>query len=221
MTLTKNQTDGGFVTLLTPNFYNLMYQDVREFRKSFLLPCEEGGAITSQDFHLHLALVQEELFETFTFPKRIDKLDGIIDTAYVFMGYCVHKGYRTMKDLRENDAGTFMMLNVLMAYAEEINADFLAAWDVVHSSNMSKRCASEAQLQETIEYYTGLQVPCESYRLDPIFVAEAYPDLDEDEVPALYIVTCKEDCTDTFGKPIKRGKILKSVGYTAVDLSLF
>lgn len=218
MNLTKTLTEEGFLSSITPNIYRYMYHDVKQFRHSFKLPTEVGAVFQVKDTQLHFSLITEELHETFSSENRVDKLDGLIDTAYVILGYCVHKGYSSLETLRSKDTGFYCLLDCILSYTASIDADFMSVWEAVHTSNMSKRCGSLKELQGTLEFYTSIEVPCVYDTVDPSSLQEEFPDLHEDEVPTLYIVRVKEDCTDISNKPLKQGKVLKSVGYNPANL---
>jgi hypothetical protein len=89
------------------------------------------------------------------------------------------------------------MLNV----AKNRDIDFIACWDEIHSSNMSKVCRSQQEFDETEAHYLQQGIK-----------------LMQVEKGAFIIAKCAEDVV-LENKSIKQGKVLKSVYYRPADLS--
>ena len=169
-----------------------MQKDVTEFRKAFGLDLLID-LLTEEEKALHDSLIIEELVELTDAESDLDRLDAIVDSAYVLMGRFVHSAsyYRD-----------FYFMEILIKVAEAKGYNFNLAWDIVHASNMSKLCVSldEARLTQADYDQKGYNVE--------IIAMENY-----------YIVRNAEDVTLSCGKFVNKGKTLKSINYMQADLT--
>ena len=169
-----------------------MFQDVTEFRRAFGLDLLIEQ-LTEEDIALHDSLIIEELTELADAKTDLDRLDAIVDSAYVLMGRFVHS-VTSYKD--------FHFIEILVKVAENKGYDFHKAWDIVHASNMSKLCVSLDEARLTVSDYEG-----KGYKSIEIIAMENY-----------YIIRNAEDVTLSCGKFVKNGKTLKSINYMEADL---
>jgi len=179
---------------MTEKIYKKLYQDVRDFRVAFGLPVECN--VSYQEAKLHNALVSEELVELASAVSATDKVDALVDLAYVTMGRHVNSGDKLVLNADP-------ILNAIVTYFKVKHIDFIKCWDEVHRSNMSKACINIEEAELTVAKYRALGVSAGYSRVN-----------------GMYAVYCAEDCI-LKGVPIKRGKILKSISYKPADFSKF
>ncbi|MBR9728373.1 nucleoside triphosphate pyrophosphohydrolase family protein [Shewanella intestini] len=182
---------------LTQDVYNHLYRDIHQFRSTFDLPV---GAPTSLDLQadtLHTSLIIEEMTELAEADSRVEQADAIVDSVYVLMGRLVHLGQQHVGD---NIAISYL-IDLLLNVAKNRQIDFISCWDEVHSSNMSKVCRNQQELDETIAAYAkqGVEI-----------VGSVKGDF--------LIAKCAQD-VEMAGKTVRKGKVLKSVYYRPADLS--
>jgi len=185
--------------------YKKLYSDIFKFRTLFGLPIQESN-LSHEDQRLHMALFCEEQSELATATDRADHIDAIVDSVYVYMGLLVHIGVE-WEQIEGNMLMKVFPLEAMLACADEMSFDFTRAWDIVHSSNISKLCNLDNVL-ETLTYYKEMGVPAFS---EEVFGA----DLPEPK----FRVKVKKHCKDWYGKFYPEGKVLKSVGYEPADLT--
>ena len=93
------------------------------------------------------------------------------------------------------------VIDLLLHVAKNREIDFISCWDEVHSSNMSKVCRNEKELEETIEFYAKQGVEIVGSTKGDFIIAK-----------------CAND-VDMAGKIVRQGKVLKSVYYRPADLA--
>ncbi|HAY95706.1 nucleoside triphosphate pyrophosphohydrolase family protein, partial [Shewanella sp.] len=137
------------LTRLTQPIYDHLYRDISEFRSTFDLPVNDVDSLDDKADTLHTSLIIEELTELAEADSRIEQADAIVDSVYVLMGRLVHLGAQAMTDRLEIS----YLIDLLLCVAKNREIDFIACWDEVHSSNMSKVCRNEQELAETVAFY--------------------------------------------------------------------
>ena len=174
-----------------------LIKDVTEFRYAFQLEVDIPF-LTIQDLELHDSLLDEELKELSDAKTDVERLDAIVDIAYICVGRAVHcSAYR-------DDVAT--LIGSMIEIAEASGFNFYGAWANVHASNMSKVCKSLVVARDT--------------RSDYIF-HRGYSEIDIIATEGGYICKNAEDVTLPQGKKVLAGKVLKSIEYTPADLSEF
>ena len=137
------------LSCLTKPIYDQLYSDISEFRSTFDLAVNDASSLDDKADTLHTSLIIEELTELAEADSRIEQADAIVDSVYVLMGRLVHLGAEQMSDRLEIS----YLIDLLLCVAKNREIDFIACWDEVHSSNMSKVCRNEQELAETIAFY--------------------------------------------------------------------
>lgn len=137
------------LTALDQTLYDHLYRDIHQFRSTFDLPIEDETSLDEQADTLHTSLAIEELTELAEADSRVEQADAIVDSVYVLMGRLVHLGATQMNDRLEIS----YVIDLLLHVAKNRDIDFVRCWDEVHSSNMSKVCRNEQELEETIAHY--------------------------------------------------------------------
>ncbi len=185
------------LSALTQEIYDHLYRDIAQFRATFDLPSEDASTMTSATDALHTSLIVEELTELTEADSKLEQADAIVDSVYVLMGRLVHLGATQVQD---NIAISYM-IDILLQVAKNKEIDFIPCWDEVHSSNMSKVCRNEQELNETIAHYAKQGVEIVGTQKGDFIIAK-----------------CAKD-VDMAGKIVKQGKVLKSVYYRPADLT--
>ncbi|MFC3024618.1 nucleoside triphosphate pyrophosphohydrolase family protein [Vibrio zhugei] len=185
------------LTQLSQELFDHLYRDIREFRTTFDLPVAQPDTLDAQQDTLHSSLIIEELTELAQAPDKIEQADAIVDSIYVLMGRLVHLGASQIHD----NLSISYFIDVLLNVAANCQINFLACWDEVHSSNMSKVCRTQQEYDETQAFYAK-----QGITLTPITKGD-------------YIIAkCAKDFTSD-AKTIKAGKVLKSVYYRPANLA--
>ena len=182
---------------LTQPIYDHLYRDILEFRSTFDLPVADESSLDAQADALHTSLIIEEMTELAEADSRIEQADAIVDSVYVLMGRLVHLGATQVVDRLEISYLIDLLLNV----AKNREIDFIQCWDEVHSSNMSKVCRNEQELNETIAHYAKQGVEIVGSTKGEFIIAK-----------------CAKD-VEMAGKVLRQGKVLKSVYYRPADLT--
>ncbi|MDP5147250.1 nucleoside triphosphate pyrophosphohydrolase family protein [Shewanella sp. ULN5] len=182
---------------LTQPIYDHLYRDILEFRSTFDLPVADESSLDAQADALHTSLIIEEMTELAEADSRIEQADAIVDSVYVLMGRLVHLGATQVVDRLEISYLIDLLLNV----AKNRQIDFIRCWDEVHSSNMSKVCRNEQELNETIAHYAKQGVEIVGSTKGEFIIAK-----------------CAKD-VEMAGKVVRQGKVLKSVYYRPADLT--
>ena len=185
------------LTALDQPLYDHLYKDIHQFRSTFDLPIENESTLDDQADTLHTSLAIEELTELAEANSRVEQADAIVDSVYVLMGRLVHLGAKQVSDRLEIS----YVIDLLLHVANNRNIDFIRCWDEVHSSNMSKVCRNEQELEETIAYYAKQGVEIVGSRKGDFIIAK-----------------CAKD-VEMAGKVVRQGKVLKSVYYRPADLA--
>ncbi|MCG9695448.1 nucleoside triphosphate pyrophosphohydrolase family protein [Shewanella sp. Isolate11] len=185
------------LTALEQPLYDHLYRDIYQFRSTFDLPIEDASTLDHQADTLHTSLAIEELTELAEADCRVEQADAIVDSVYVLMGRLVHLGAKQVQDNIEIS----YVIDLLLHVANNRNIDFIRCWDEVHSSNMSKVCRNEQELQETISYYAKQGVEIVGSQKGDFIIAK-----------------CAKD-VEMAGKVVRQGKVLKSVYYRPADLT--
>ncbi|WP_261925014.1 nucleoside triphosphate pyrophosphohydrolase family protein [Shewanella sp. NFH-SH190041] len=185
------------LTSLTPDIYDHLYRDITEFRSTFDLPIRDPLSLDSKADTLHSSLIIEELTELAQAASAAEQADAIVDSVYVLMGRQVHLGAANMED---NPAISYL-IDLLLNVADNLNIRFLACWDEIHTSNMSKVCHTEQEFEATRAHYASMGIPLLATETELGIVAK-----------------CAAD-TQLDGKMIRAGKVLKSVKYRPADLT--
>ena len=182
---------------LTQPIYDHLYRNILEFRSTFDLPVADESSLDAQADALHTSLIIEEMTELAEADSRIEQADAIVDSVYVLMGRLVHLGATQVVDRLEISYLIDLLLNV----AKNREIDFIQCWDEVHSSNMSKVCRNEQELNETIAHYAKQGVEIVGSTKGEFIIAK-----------------CAKD-VEMAGKVVRQGKVLKSVYYRPADLT--
>lgn len=185
------------LTALTQPLYDHLYRDILQFRSTFDLPSEDESTLDDKADTLHTSLAIEELTELAEADSRMEQADAIVDSVYVLMGRLVHLGATQVSDRMEIS----YVIDLLLHVAKNREIDFITCWDEVHSSNMSKVCRNEKELEETIEFYAKQGVEIVGSTKGDFIIAK-----------------CAND-VDMAGKIVRQGKVLKSVYYRPADLA--
>ncbi|SJL83012.1 nucleoside triphosphate pyrophosphohydrolase family protein [Vibrio palustris] len=185
------------LTKLTQDLFDHLYRDISEFRTTFNLPVAQPDTLNDQQDSLHSSLIIEELTELAEAPDKTEQADAIVDSIYVLMGRLVHLG---QSNIHDNIAISYF-IDVLLNVAANRQINFVACWNEVHSSNMSKVCRTQQEYAETQTYYAK-----QGIELMPVTKGD-------------YIIAkCAKDFTSP-EKSIKQGKVLKSIYYRPADLA--
>ncbi|UJF21873.1 nucleoside triphosphate pyrophosphohydrolase family protein [Shewanella sp. OMA3-2] len=183
---------------LTQPIFDHLYHDIFEFRSTFDLPVADESSLDSKADTLHTSLIIEELTELAEADCKVEQADAIVDSVYVLMGRLVHLGAAQVSDRLEISYLIDLLLNV----AKNRQIDFIKCWDEVHSSNMSKVCRNQQELDETIAHYAKQGVEIVGSQKGDFLIAK-----------------CAKD-VEMAGKTVRQGKVLKSVYYRPADLTL-
>ncbi|WP_022942777.1 nucleoside triphosphate pyrophosphohydrolase family protein [Psychromonas hadalis] len=185
------------LSLLTQSIFDHLYSDIKQFRETFDLPCDDAGSLDEKADMLHSSLIIEELTELAEAPCKIEQADAIVDSVYVLMGRLVHLGNNKVSD---NIAISYL-IDLFLNVAKHRNINFLPCWDEVHSSNMSKVCRNQAEYVETQAFYAKQGVEL------------------VDSIKGNFVIAkCAKD-VQMQGKIVRQGKVLKSVYYRPADLA--
>jgi hypothetical protein len=182
---------------LTQPIFNHLYRDIFEFRSTFDLPVNDSASLDDKADTLHTSLIIEEMTELAEADSRIEQADAIVDSIYVLMGRLAHLGATQVSDRLEISYLVDLLLNV----AKNRQIDFIQCWDEVHSSNMSKVCRNQKELDETIAHYAKQGVEIVGSTKGEFIIAK-----------------CAKD-VEMAGKVVRQGKVLKSVYYRPADLT--
>ncbi len=185
------------LTCLTQPIYDHLYRDISEFRHTFDLAVNKASSLDDKADTLHTSLIIEELTELAEAGNRIEQADALVDSVYVLMGRLVHLGAQRVDDRLEIS----YLIDLLLCVAQNRKIDFIACWDEVHSSNMSKVCRNELELSETIAFYAEQGVEIVGSTKGDFIIAK-----------------CAKD-VEMAGKVVRQGKVLKSVYYRPADLT--
>jgi hypothetical protein len=197
---------------LTDSMYLRFYSDILDFRRIFDLPCEQK-ILSYKDEQLHAELLKEELIELATAKTRADKIDAITDSIYVLVGDLVHSGIVYLEDLQTTRPDVYNLLNTLVLMAQHLQFNILDAWFLVHKSNLSKVVTKE-YYEQTLQQYEKLGVSINLDPLDKKLQTQLYGD-----DCSVWICSSAKHTVCASGKIYPKGKILKSAGYTPVDLT--
>ncbi|GAL03109.1 hypothetical protein JCM19237_6002 [Photobacterium aphoticum] len=184
------------LAVLDQALFDHLYRDIREFRETFDLDIESPATLNEQADALHTSLAVEELTELAEADSLVEQADAIVDSVYVLMGRLVHLGDATV----EANIGISYLIDLLLQIAQRLGFDFVACWDEVHSSNMSKVCRNEQEFAETQAHYAEQGVEIVGSQKGPYIIAK-----------------CGKD-VDLGGKLVRQGKVLKSIYYRPADL---
>ncbi|MGF1844323.1 nucleoside triphosphate pyrophosphohydrolase family protein [Vibrio clamense] len=182
---------------LTSDIFQHLYRDIEEFRSTFDLPVADPASLDSKADTLHTSLAIEELTELAEADCKTEQADAIVDSVYVLMGRLVHLG----NDKIEDNIAINYLIDLLLNVAKNRAIEFVACWDEVHSSNMSKVCRNETEYQETEAFYAQQGIKLMAVQKGDYIIAK-----------------CAEDFVSE-GKTIRQGKVLKSVYYRPADLA--
>jgi predicted HAD superfamily Cof-like phosphohydrolase len=182
---------------LTQPIYNHLYRDIFEFRSTFDLAVNDHNSLDDKADTLHTSLIIEEMTELAEADSRIEQADAIVDSVYVLMGRLAHLGATQVSDRLEISYLVDLLLNV----AKNRQINFIQCWDEVHSSNMSKVCRNQKELDETIAHYAKQGVEIVGSTKGEFIIAK-----------------CAKD-VEMAGKVVRQGKVLKSVYYRPADLT--
>ncbi|CAH6829113.1 conserved hypothetical protein [Vibrio chagasii] len=182
-------------TTLTPKFWLQMCKDINDFRTTFQLPINQP--VSENDCNVHNALHIEELVELALATNKEEQADAILDAVYTLVGRTAQVGEYDMES-----SAVAHMVDILLATALTLDIPYEACWRAIHASNMTKAASTEEEALATVKHYKNRGIAGE------VFVADS----------GKYLIKCSEDSTDETGSTIRKGKVLKSVQYTPVDL---
>ncbi len=182
-------------TTLSPEFWLQMCQDINDFRNTFQLPVNQS--ISENDCAVHNALHIEELVELALATKKEDQADAILDAVYTLVGRSAQVG-----DYDIESSSVAHMVDILLATASTLDIPYEACWRAIHASNMTKAASTEDEALATVEHYKNRGIAGE------VIIADS----------GKYLIKCSEDSIDETGSTIRKGKVLKSIQYTPVDL---
>lgn len=182
---------------LTQPLFDHLYNHITQFRETFDLPCNDPQSLGEKADLLHSSLIIEELTELAEADCKIEQADAIVDSVYVLMGRLVHLGDNKVSD---NIAISYLV-DLFLNVAIQADINFLACWDEIHASNMSKVCRNQTEYQETQDFYAKQGVEL------------------VDSVQGDFIIAkCAKD-VQLKGKMVRQGKVLKSIYYRPADLA--
>lgn len=176
---------------LNQELFDKLSDDIVEFRNTFDLPVFCG--VDDNSDQLHTSLIVEEMTELAQADSKIEQADAIVDSVYVLMGRSVQEG-----SLSIGSVGA--QIDVLLHVAENLGIDFLACWDDIHASNMSKVCNTDDEFEDTKAFYaqSGIEV------------------VGVPKNGKIVVKSSKDHITPE--KTIREGKVLKSVHYRPANL---
>ncbi|WMC09569.1 nucleoside triphosphate pyrophosphohydrolase family protein [Oceanimonas pelagia] len=183
--------------MIDDRLYATMYADVLEFRRAFDLSLELP---TDSDATLHDRLRLEEFEEAVLADTQVDRLDALVDSAYVTLGDCVQRGLLSLAELKQKAPELCFYLSLIVRTAERLGFDFAGAWAAVHKANMDK-LVDEAQVWAVQAHYQarGIMVEFTPTDITGKYIAKAANDTDE----------------------VKKGKLLKPANFQAPNLMEF
>lgn len=184
------------LTVLDQPLYDHLYRDIREFRETFDLAIEAPESLNEQSDTLHTSLAVEEMTELAEADSLVEQADAIVDSVYVLMGRLVHLGDKQVSD----NLGISYLIDLLLQIAQRLNIDFLACWDEIHSSNMSKVCRNQQEFDDTQAYYAKQNIEVTSTPKGEYLIVKCAKDVELED------------------KIIRQGKVLKSLYYRPADL---
>ena len=184
------------LSALDQPLFDHLYRDIREFRSTFDLDIESPQTLDEQADALHTSLAVEEMTELAEADSLVEQADAIVDSVYVLMGRLVHLGDKKVED----NIGISYLIDVLLQMSARLGIDFMACWNEVHSSNMSKVCRNADEYADTEAFYAKQGVTLTASTKGDYIIAK-----------------CAQD-VDLEGKVIRKGKVLKSVYYRPADL---
>jgi len=182
---------------LNQDLFDRLYLNIIEFRETFDLPVNSPSSLDEKADTLHTSLAIEELTELGEASSRVEQADAIVDTIYVLMGRLVHLGHFRL----DSNIAISYLIDLLLNIANNLNIDFMACWDEVHASNMSKVCQSQAEFDATQEHYAKEGIKLTAVKKGHYLIAK-----------------CAEDVVSG-SKTIRQGKVLKSVHYRPAKLA--
>ena len=187
---------------LSDSIHEKLFRDVTEFRESFGLTINNSTSdqISEEDDALHTSLMMEELEELVSANTLASAADAIVDIVYVCVGREVQYGGYI------NEMKVF--INAFIGVAAMKGIPFIKAWDIVHSSNMSKLCCDTDEFLKSKKYYAGLGVDVEG----------------QSQPNGMIAIKCTKRTIYAdqkgFIKEIKSGKVLKSINYVSADAGI-
>ncbi|ELP6119384.1 TPA: SAM-dependent methyltransferase [Vibrio vulnificus] len=186
------------LNFLTQELHDKLHKDIIEFRTVMLLPVGDESTLLEKDDNLHTSLIVEELMELADAKSPIEQFDALLDAVYVLMGRVAQLGY----SIPEID----YLVDLILTICDKKGFDFVAGWNIVHASNISKVAENESVFEETKQFYAakGVSVIGETLA-DGRIVVKAEKD-----------TTYMDNGEEKF---IRANKVLKSVKYTPADLS--
>ncbi|HIF9219875.1 TPA: nucleoside triphosphate pyrophosphohydrolase family protein [Photobacterium damselae] len=184
------------LTVLDQPLYDHLYRDIREFRETFDLAIEAPESLNEQSDTLHTSLAVEEMTELAEADSLVEQADAIVDSVYVLMGRLVHLGDKQVSD----NLGISYLIDLLLQIAQRLNIDFVACWDEIHSSNMSKVCRNQQEFDDTQAHYTKQNIEVTSTQKGEYLIVKCAKDVELED------------------KIIRQGKVLKSLYYRPADL---
>lgn len=181
------------LSILNNELKDKLYRDIVTFRETYGLSVAAPEAFNEECDTIHTSLFIEELRELADAKSRIEIADSIADQIFVLVGRVVEHGQWSIE--------IEYIVDVLLQVSNSYDFDFVAIWDEVLASNLSKACQNWKQFEDTAEHYRMLGVKVEAV-----------------EHQGAYVVKCAEDCIYQ-NSQIKKGKVLKSIYYRPADLT--
>lgn len=190
---------------LDQKHFSFLVDQIAEFRQTFELtinaPGEQGYLSTNVE--LHDALHLEEFKELAYAPNDVERIDALGDMMYVIVGRLVEAGVRCLEDAQAHFPQSIDWINYLVTLGADILGDDCAMYHVfklIHESNMTKTC-TYAQIVENQAHY----------QKEDIVLDVEHKGLN------CYILKTRFDYPD---KKLKKGKVIKNIHYSPVDLSV-
>lgn len=186
--------------------FSLLTRSIVEFRNTFNLRITSSEFATPESCNkeLHDALHLEEFKELMEATTDVERLDALIDMAYVITGRIVECGIVDLGIAEKTHPEHVSWLEYIQTLVNNLCQKpraFEHAWHLVHDSNMSKTC-KRSEILDNKQYYEAQGIVLEVVqRGEDTFVLKNLYDLPK--------------------KELKAGKVIKSIGYSPVDLTGF
>lgn len=198
--------------------YSLLHVSITQFRNTFNLPISkeitwefELATDKLANVELHNSLHLEEFKELAEATTLVEQADAIGDMIYVIVGRLVESGANTLAIAGRYFPAYVSWLNYLYSMGTDLfnmgktpndsryqSGIVQAVFDAIHESNMTKACAAD-QVEANVKHYADRDTPVTPEQVEP----------------NVWVLKVSEDLPT---KGLKKGKVMKSIYYTPVDL---